>query len=106
MSAILRMALRAAPDFGSASVDQALDLVGGRAHGALGQLEALHVLALPAVLRAHAQDDEARAGHRPDGYGGHRTDPVTRVAHRAELPALELLGREVGQLLKRRLQAH
>src|SRR6185503_14446963 len=44
-------------------------------------------------------------GRAADGGGGHGRDPVARVAHRPELPALELLGRGDGERAQVLLQA-
>src|SRR3954464_9718463 len=78
--------------FGSAS-DEPPDLNRGGAH-----------VALAAVLAAPAQDDEPRAGGGPDRDRGDRPDPVARIAHRRQLPPLELVGGELGQAAQRRLE--
>src|SRR3954464_7544324 len=62
-------------------------------------------VALAAVLAAPAQDDEPRAGGGPDRDRGDRPDPVARIAHRRQLPPLELGGRKLGQGAQRRLEA-
>ena len=71
-----------------------------------GELDRRPALRVAALLRgADAQDDQPRPGRGPDRGGGDRPHPVARVAHRRELPGVELLGRGLGERRQRRLQA-
>src|SRR3954452_12416837 len=60
--------------------------------------------ALAAVLATPAEQDQAGAGPRADGDRRDRAPPVARVAHRAQLPALELVDGELGEVPQRRLE--
>src|SRR3954464_11568542 len=60
--------------------------------------------ALAAVLATPAEQDQAGAGRRADGDPPDRAHPVPRVAHRAQLPALELVDGELGEVPQRRLE--
>jgi hypothetical protein len=54
---------------------------------------------------ARTQQHERRAGAGADDQRGGRARPVARVAHRGELPRLELVGGHLGDARERALQA-
>src|SRR5919109_2214644 len=62
-------------------------------------------VALAAMLVTPAEDDQACTRGGADRDRRDRAHPVTRIAHRGELPALQLVDRELGQRPQRRLKA-
>src|SRR4051812_6557371 len=84
----------APPTDHSSAPHDAADLDGCGAH-----------VALPAVLVAPAEHDQPRPRGGADRDGRDGADPVARVAHGGQLPALELVDRHLGQAPERHLEA-
>ena len=94
-----------APRIGSA-VEQLLGLVGDVVQRALGQLDAVARLLARALVRLRTRRTTSAVpavAPTPTATTGRTQLRGSRID--AQLPALELLGREVGELLQRRLEA-